>query len=134
MAIASALSFPSGTTGLATQPEPSIPSEDIPMTTSPPIPNTAGNPGAAEFAQKLTELRDLLADIARVAPAAASETFDGLKNRASALCDNCEEQVTDATHYVAKTVKAHPVQAAMIVVGAGALAWWLLHRCATKPQ
>lgn len=102
------------------------------MTTPTPTPSMTGNAGDGDFSHKLTALRDLLADIARSAPAAASETFDGLKNRAAAFCDNCEEKVTGATHTVVKTVKEHPVKTALIVVGAGALAWYLLHRCAAK--
>jgi hypothetical protein len=91
-----------------------------------------GNAGEGDFAHKLATLRDLLADITRSVPAAASETFDGLKHRAAAFCDNCEETVTDATHSVVKTVKAHPVKAALIVAGAGVVVWYLLHRCAAK--
>jgi ElaB/YqjD/DUF883 family membrane-anchored ribosome-binding protein len=81
-----------------------------------------------EFAEKLTELRELLADIARSAPAAASETFEDLKAKAAAVCESCENGISDATHKVVRTVKDHPAQVAIAAIGAGLLAWWLLSR------
>lgn len=81
-----------------------------------------------EFSEKLGELRTLLGDLAKSAPAAASETFDDLKAKAAALCDSCEGTLNKATHTVAKTVKEHPAQVAIAAVGAGLLAWWLLSR------
>ena len=92
----------------------------------------APTPHDSAFSAKLDELRILLADLAKAAPAAAVETFDVLKDKAAAVCDNCEKKVTDATHTVVKTVKEHPVQTALVVVGAGLLAWWLLRRNACK--
>jgi ElaB/YqjD/DUF883 family membrane-anchored ribosome-binding protein len=86
------------------------------------------NSKPSEFAAKLVELRTLLAEIAQSAPSAASESFDELKHKAAALCDNCEEKVSDVTHTVVKTVKEHPAQVALAAVGAGLLAWWLLSR------
>lgn len=88
----------------------------------------------ADFTAKLGELRTLLADLAQSAPAAASETFADLQKKAASLCDNCEKKITDATHSMAKTVKEHPIQVAVAVVGAGLLAWWLLHRCSCKSR
>lgn len=83
----------------------------------------------SEFAEKLSELRALITDLARCAPAAAGETFDELKNKATSLCDGAENTVAKATHTVVKTVKEHPAQVALAAVGAGLLAWWLLsHR------
>jgi ElaB/YqjD/DUF883 family membrane-anchored ribosome-binding protein len=81
-----------------------------------------------EFSEKLTELRALISDLAKSAPAAASETFDGLKAKAAALCDSCEGGLNEATSKVMKTVKEHPAQVAIAAVGAGLLAWWLLSR------
>lgn len=81
-----------------------------------------------DFAEKLGELRDLLADIARAAPGAASETFEELKNKAAAVCESCEHGLSDAGQRVVKTVKDHPAQVALAAVGAGLLAWWLLSR------
>lgn len=85
-----------------------------------------------EFSDKLGELRTLLGDLARSAPAAASETFDELKSKASALCDSCEGTLNKATHTVVKTVKEHPAPIAIAAVGAGLLAWWLLSRGGSK--
>jgi ElaB/YqjD/DUF883 family membrane-anchored ribosome-binding protein len=81
-----------------------------------------------EFSEKLVELRALIADIAKSAPSAASETFDELKTKAAGLCDRAEDGIKDATSTVVKTVKEHPAQVAIAAVGAGLLAWWLLSR------
>ena len=81
-----------------------------------------------EFSEKIVELRALLADIAKSAPAAASDTFEELKAKATALCDSAEGGVNRVTHTVVKTVKEHPAQVAIAAVGAGLLAWWLLSR------
>jgi len=80
----------------------------------------------ADFGAKLTALRDLLADIAQSAPAAAGETFEGLKTKASKVCDTCEQKANHVTHVVVKTVKEHPGKIALVVIGTGLLAWWLL--------
>ena len=90
--------------------------------------NAASTCNDTAFNAKLGELRTLLADLAKSAPAAASETFDELKNKASALFDTCDEKVSDASHAVFKTVKEHPAQVAIAAVGAGLLTWWLLSR------
>lgn len=81
-----------------------------------------------EFSEKLGELRTLISDIAKSAPAAASESFEELKAKATALCDSCEGGLDKATHTVVRTVKEHPAQVALAAVGAGLLAWWLLSR------
>ncbi|HEX3133224.1 MAG TPA: hypothetical protein VHX44_06525 [Planctomycetota bacterium] len=81
-----------------------------------------------EFSDKISELRALIADIAKSAPSAASETFDELKAKAAGLCDRAEEGINGATSTVVKTVKEHPAQVAIAAVGAGLLAWWLLSR------
>lgn len=83
----------------------------------------------SEFAEKLSELRTLITDLARCAPSAASETFDELKNKAASICDGAESGVAKATQTVVKTVKKHPAEVVLAAVGAGLLAWWLLsHR------
>ena len=91
-----------------------------------------------EFSEKLVELRALIADIAKSAPSAASETFDDLKAKAADLCDracdSAENGITSATHTVVKTVKEHPAQVALAAVGAGLLAWWLLSRRSGKSE
>ncbi len=87
-----------------------------------------------DFASKLGELRSLLSDIAKSTPAAASETFDELKIKASALCEACEEKVSDATDVVVKTVKEHPAQVAIAALGVGLLTWWLITRVSTKAE
>lgn len=81
-----------------------------------------------EFSEKLVELRALIADIAKSAPSAASETFDELKAKAAGLCDGAEDGIKNATSTVVKTVKEHPAQVAIAAVGAGLIAWWLLSR------
>jgi len=81
-----------------------------------------------EFSEKLGELRTLLGEIAKAAPAAASETVEDLKCKANALRENCESSIASATKTVVKTVKEHPGQVALAAVGAGLLAWWLLSR------
>lgn len=90
--------------------------------------NLRSSANGHEFTEKLGELRTLLADIAKSAPAAASETFEDLKAKATAACDSCEGGLNSATHAVVKTVKDHPAQVALAAVGAGLLAWWLLSR------
>lgn len=80
----------------------------------------------SEFADKLSELRTLISDLAKSAPSAAGETFDELKNKATSLCEDAESGVAKATHTVVKTVKEHPAEVALAAVGAGLLAWWLL--------
>lgn len=85
-----------------------------------------------EFTEKLGELRSLLAELAKSAPAAASETIDELKAKAQAVCESCEERLHSATSTVVKTVKEHPAQVALAAVGAGFLAWWLLSRNSSK--
>ena len=98
---------------------------------SPTLRNTTST-DHSDFSEKLCELRTLLGELAKSAPSAASETFDELKNKASALCDSCEEKVTDVTHSVVKTVKQYPAQVALAAVGAGLIAWWLFSRNAKK--
>jgi hypothetical protein len=93
-----------------------------------PLRSTTASTNGHEFSEKLTELRTLLADIAKSAPAAASETFDELKTKASAFCDVCEDGAGAATKSVVRTVREHPAQVALAAVGAGLLAWWLLTR------
>lgn len=91
-----------------------------------------------EFSEKLVELRALIADIAKSAPAAASETFDDLKGKAADLCDracdSAESGLKNATSTVVKTVKEHPAQVALAAVGAGLLAWYLLSRRGGKGE
>ena len=92
-------------------------------------PTTPGH----SFGDKLSELRALLADIAKSAPAAASEAFDELKAKAAALCEShpASEDGTAkscVTQTVVKVVKEHPAQVALVAVSAGLLAWWLLTR------
>jgi len=94
----------------------------------------SANGKPSDFGAKLVELRALLADMAHSAPSAASETFDELKSKVTALCENCEEKVTDATHVVVKTVKEHPAQVVLAAVGAGLLAWWLLSRHSSQSK
>jgi ElaB/YqjD/DUF883 family membrane-anchored ribosome-binding protein len=108
------------------------PSKDITMKISSPSLRNTNSTDHSDFSAKLCELRTLLGELAKSAPSAASETFDDLKSKASALCDSCEEKVTDATHAVAKTVKQYPTQVALAAVGAGLIAWWLLSRNANK--
>lgn len=98
---------------------------------SPTLRNSASTE-PSDFSAKLCELQTLLGELAKSAPSAASETFEDLKSRASALCDSCEEKVTDATHSVVKTVKQYPAQVALAAVGAGLIAWWLFSRNAKK--
>lgn len=81
-----------------------------------------------EFSEKLVELRALIADIAKSAPSAASETFDELKETAAGLCNRAEGGIKEATNTVVKTVKEHPAQVAIAAVGAGLLVWWLMSR------
>lgn len=92
----------------------------------------------SEFSEKLVELRTLIADIAKSAPAAASETFDDLKAKAAGLCesacDSAESGLKGATSTVVKTVKEHPAQVALAAVGAGLLAWYLLSRRSGKGE
>jgi hypothetical protein len=90
--------------------------------------STNGHESSEEFSEKLAELRTLIADLARTAPAAASESFDDLKAKASAFCESCEGSLNKATHSVVRTVKEHPAQVALAAAGAGLLAWWLLSR------
>ena len=87
-----------------------------------------GHESAHEFSEKLAELRTIIADLAKTAPAAASESFDDLKAKASAFCESCEGGLNKATHSVVRTVKEHPAQVALAAAGAGLLAWWLLSR------
>ncbi|MBA3699878.1 MAG: hypothetical protein H0W78_13600 [Planctomycetes bacterium] len=85
----------------------------------------------SDFSEKLGELRTLLSDLAKSAPAAASETFDDLKCKVSDLGERCESGISSATKSVVKTVKEHPAQVALAAVGAvgaGLLAWWLLSK------
>jgi|GEM_PF-3028008 len=81
-----------------------------------------------EFSEKLCELRALLSDLAKSAPAAASETIEDLKCKASDLGERCENGIASATKTVVKTVKEHPTQVAIAAIGAGLLAWWLLSK------
>lgn len=87
-----------------------------------------GHENSHEFSEKLAELRTIIADLARTAPAAASESFDDLKAKASAFCESCEGGLNQATSSVVRTVKEHPAQVALAAAGAGLLAWWLLSR------
>lgn len=96
------------------------------MNTESSPPSTATN--RHDFTEKLSELRGLLADIANKTPAAASDSFDELKAKASALCESWEGGFNKVTHTVAKTVKDHPAQVAIAAIGAGLIAWWLLSR------
>src|ERR1043165_9158117 len=72
------------------------PNKDHPMTTASRTMRSSTN--GHEFSEKIVELRALLADIAKSAPAAASETFEDLKAKATALCDSCEGGVNRVTH------------------------------------
>ena len=102
------------------------------MKISSPSLRNAASTNHSEFSEKLSELRTLLGELAKSAPSAASETFDDLKSKASALCESCEEKVSDATQAVVKTVKQYPAQVALAAVGAGLIAWWLLSHNAKK--
>lgn len=82
----------------------------------------------SDYSAKLGELRSLLSELAKSAPAAAGATFDELTHTASSLCDGAESGIAKASHAVVKTVKDHPVPIAMAALGAGLLAWWLLSR------
>ena len=102
------------------------------MKISSPTLRNSTNIESSAFSAKLSELQTLLGELAQAAPSAASETFEDLKSKASALCDSCEEKVTDATNTVVKTVKQYPTQVALAAVGAGLIAWWLFSRNAKK--
>lgn len=102
------------------------------MNTSPRSLRTSanGHENGHEFSEKLAELRTLITDLARTAPAAASESFNDLKEKASAFCESCEGGLDKASHTIVKTVKEHPAQVAIAAAGAGLLAWWLFSRSA----
>ncbi len=96
--------------------------------------NLQSSTNGTEFREKLSELRALITDLAKSAPAAAGESFDELKNKASSMCDSAESGIGSATHAVVKTVKEHPAQVAIAAVGAGLLTWWLLSRRGGKGE
>jgi hypothetical protein len=100
--------------------------------------DVAGGDGSpadtSEFSSKLGELRTLLADLARSAPAAASGSFEDLKAKATEFCEACEGKVSDATKAVVQKVKERPGQTLMAAVGAGLLTWWLLSRSSGGSQ
>jgi ElaB/YqjD/DUF883 family membrane-anchored ribosome-binding protein len=73
------------------------------------------------FTEKLGELRELLADLAKTAPAAASDSIQSFRKQATA-------KAGEAAQLAVKTVKENPVQVALIAAGAGLLAWYLISR------
>jgi hypothetical protein len=76
------------------------------------------------FTAKLSELRDLIAELAQCAPKAASEGLQTLKSQATA-------KAGEAAKFAVKTVKENPLQVGLAVAGAGlagVLAWYLISR------
>jgi hypothetical protein len=89
---------------------------------------TQASQGSQDFTEKLSQLRNLFNELAQSAPAAASEAFKELKDKAASFGMSCEEKASTVAKSAVRTVKDHPTQVALAAIGAGALTWWLLSR------
>ncbi len=81
-----------------------------------------------QFAEKAAQVKDLLAELAQLAPSAASEQLVALKQSASWLYEAGADELKKAGTKVVETVKNRPLQTALVGAGIGLLAWWLVAR------
>lgn len=70
-----------------------------------------------EFASKAAQLKALVEDLTKDAPAVARQ-----------MASQAKETACNVTRKAADAVRNHPVEAAVVAVGAGLLAWWLITR------
>ncbi len=82
----------------------------------------AHSTSTSDFADKLGELKTLIADLAKCAPGAAQENLSAATKQATA-------RASDAARTVVKTVRENPVPAiAIAALGTGLLAWYAYSR------
>ena len=70
-----------------------------------------------DFAAKAAQLKALVEELTQDAPALARQ-----------VASQAKETACNATRKAVDVVRKHPVEAAVVAVGAGLLAWWLITR------
>lgn len=70
-----------------------------------------------DFAAKAAQLKALVEELTRDAPAIAKQ-----------IACQAKETACNVTRKAADVVRRHPVETAVVAVGAGLLAWWLITR------
>ena len=78
------------------------------------------------FAEKAAEVKNLLAELATLAPGVAGEQLASLKSSASWLYSGGTKRIKEAGAKVVETVKRRPTETVLVGVGLGLLTWWLL--------
>jgi len=70
-----------------------------------------------DFNAKAAQLKALVEELTKDAPAIAKQ-----------VASQAKETACNATRKAVDVVRKHPVEAAVVAVGAGLLAWWLITR------
>lgn len=70
-----------------------------------------------DFAAKAAQLKALVEELTKDAPVLAKQ-----------VANQAKETACNATRTAVDVVRKHPVEAAVVAVGAGLLAWWLITR------
>ena len=81
---------------------------------------------SAQFAEKTAQVKQLLAELAALAPGAAREQISSLKDSASWLYQQGARRAKDAGSKVVTTVKQRPAETVLAGVVLGLLAWWMI--------
>ena len=81
-----------------------------------------------DFSEKISELRNLLSELAKTAPAVAGDAFDDLRRQASELWNRSESAQVNSNKSALNTIKLHPLQIMFVALASGFLAWWLITR------
>src|SRR5258708_5967032 len=95
-------------------------------TVADPVDHETEQQNSANFAEKAAEVKNLLAELATLAPGVASEQLAALKNSASWLYQGGAKRIRDAGTKVVETVKRRPAETVLVGLGLGLLTWWLL--------
>ena len=80
------------------------------------------------FNEKAAQLSTLVQELLHLAPQAASAKLGELKEQGQQFVADGKEKASQATRQVLDTVRRHPLEAMLVAVGSGLLAWWLLTR------
>lgn len=83
------------------------------------------------YAEKAAQLKALIDDLLSCAPGAKERVVDEGRrfvDQGRELYEHGKDKACQATRQVADTVRRHPVETAVIALGAGLLTWWLVTR------
>jgi ElaB/YqjD/DUF883 family membrane-anchored ribosome-binding protein len=77
---------------------------------------------------KLTDVRDHIADVGHIAKEAVTDSFQSLRDRASTKYDEGKEKLGEYRDHLAETVRESPMKSVLIAAGIGLALGFLWRR------